>query len=512
MTWPIIGIGVAAVAAGSAFAGTQYASRASIGEVIPAHGAAVRTATPEIAFATTNVDKLSDVRVTINGKDRTDLVARDGDGRLVVRTDSLKDGKYHVDARVATRNLFARTVSQQWDFAVDTTAPKLKLTTPGSTGAVNKRKLPVTGRTEPGSTVTVRWPGGARTVTSRANGTFTAPATLREGPSKLTIVAKDRAGNVTRSARNVTVDTKPPKLTTAKLPAKMTETDTPLITGEIANQDPATATIGAVINGRTIKPTRSDTSAEGTSTPTVSVTGNTFTMSVGELPQGKNTVTVFVDDAAGNRAKTTSTVIVDSTEEFGGKNLVAGARGEDVKSLQTALKDRGFKKLRATGVYDPATVKAVRRYQELHKISPSGIFGKNTRTKFVGKIVVTLSKFRLQLYRDGKVVKTYKVAIGQPGHPTPTGDYTVIDKQVDPAWFPPDSPWAEGLGVVPPGPGNPLGTRWIGTSAPAVGIHGTYEPNSVGTAASHGCIRMKIPEVEELYEQVSLGMPVTFRP
>lgn len=257
-TWPIIGVGAVALAAGTAFAGTQYTSRASIGSVEPAPGAAVRTAKPEIAFETSNVDRLSDVRVTINGKDRTDLVARDGNGRLVVRTVSLKEGRHTVDARIATRNLFARNVSQQWEFEVDTTAPPLKLNVPEVGGAVNERAVPVNGRTEPGSTVTIRWPGGTRTVKSRPNGVFATKAPLKEGPAKLTIVAKDRAGNTTRAVRAFTVDTKAPGLSVADVPTKMTETDTPLFTGEITDDDPAATTIGVIVNGRAITPVRSD--------------------------------------------------------------------------------------------------------------------------------------------------------------------------------------------------------------------------------------------------------------
>ena len=78
----------------------------------------------------------------------------------------------------------------------------------------------------------------------------------------------------------------------------------------------------------------------------------------------------------------------------------------------------------------------------------------------------------------------------------------------DPTWIPPDSPWAKGLEPIPAGPGNPLGTRWIGTSAPGVGIHGTPSDWSIGTHASHGCIRMHIWQVEQLYEYVKVGMPV----
>jgi lipoprotein-anchoring transpeptidase ErfK/SrfK len=103
---------------------------------------------------------------------------------------------------------------------------------------------------------------------------------------------------------------------------------------------------------------------------------------------------------------------------------------------------------------------------------------------------------------------TFGVAIGMPGHETPTGSFHVVDKRKNPTWLPPDSPWAKGLGPIPPGPGNPLGTRWIGTSAPGVGIHGTPADWSIGSAASHGCLRMHIPEVETLYEDVVVGMPV----
>lgn len=512
LTWPVIGVGVAALAAGTAFAGTQYGSRASIGTVEPAPGTAVRTTKPEIAFQTSNVDRLSDVKVTINGRDRTDLVARDGDGRLVVRTAGLKDGRHTVDARISTRNLFARNVSQQWDFEIDTTAPPLRIARPAQRKPVNRRSVPVTGTTEPGSTVTIRWPGGTRTGTSRANGAFATTVPLKEGTTRLTITSRDRAGNTTRTVRAVTVDTTAPAMTVGKVPATMTETDTPLFSGEIPGKDPAATTITATVNGRTITPVRSDQGAEGSAEPTVSFTENRFQLSVGTLPQGRNTVVIAATDPAGNRTQKKHAILVDSTEEFGAKDMREGATGEDVKALQQGLVDRGFTRVRVTGTYDARTTRGVRRYQAVHKMSQNGIFGPRTREAYLGKIVVTLSKYRLQLFRDGKVVKTYKVAIGAPGYPTPTGSYHVVNKQVDPAWFPPDSPWAKGLGPIPPGPGNPLGTRWIGTSAPAIGIHGTYASGSIGTAASHGCVRMHIPEVEELYDEVAVGMPVIFNP
>ncbi len=123
-------------------------------------------------------------------------------------------------------------------------------------------------------------------------------------------------------------------------------------------------------------------------------------------------------------------------------------------------------------------------------------------------VVVDLGDLRLYLYRDGKLIKSYSVATGQAAYPTPTGSYVVTSKQMNPTWFPPNSDWAKDAEPIPPGIDNPLGTRWIGTSAPGVGIHGTPDDSSIGSYASHGCIRMHIWEVEQLYEYVVIGLPV----
>jgi len=86
-------------------------------------------------------------------------------------------------------------------------------------------------------------------------------------------------------------------------------------------------------------------------------------------------------------------------------------------------------------------------------------------------------------------------------------------KEKNPWWYPPtQDAWAKGLQPVPPGPGNPLGTRWMGLSAPGVGIHGTDEPWSIGHSESHGCIRMQVPDAEWLYKRVRVGTPVFIIP
>lgn len=129
--------------------------------------------------------------------------------------------------------------------------------------------------------------------------------------------------------------------------------------------------------------------------------------------------------------------------------------------------------------------------------------------KYPVYITVDRGNFQLRLWKNLKLVHTYTIAVGQQGLETPAGTYTIDDKQVNPSWHVPDSPWAGSLAgqVIPPGPDDPIKARWMGFFNGA-GIHGTDEVSSLGTAASHGCIRMAIPDVIALYDQVPLGTPI----
>jgi lipoprotein-anchoring transpeptidase ErfK/SrfK len=117
--------------------------------------------------------------------------------------------------------------------------------------------------------------------------------------------------------------------------------------------------------------------------------------------------------------------------------------------------------------------------------------------------------FTLRLWKDLKLAKTYTVAVGQEGLETPEGLYEIQEKEENPTWHVPESDWAGSLAGqdIPPGPSNPIKARWMGIYEGA-GIHGTEETYSLGSAASHGCVRMAIPEVEELYDQVEVGTPI----
>jgi hypothetical protein len=124
-------------------------------------------------------------------------------------------------------------------------------------------------------------------------------------------------------------------------------------------------------------------------------------------------------------------------------------------------------------------------------------------------LVVDRTLHRVSLYsKRGVKLKMLGVAVGQSRYPTPLGRFEVVTKQRNPWWYPPNSAWAAGEQPVPPGPGNPLGTRWMGLSAPGVGLHGTPDAASVGYSASHGCIRMRIPDAEWLFVHVRVGSPV----
>jgi lipoprotein-anchoring transpeptidase ErfK/SrfK len=125
-------------------------------------------------------------------------------------------------------------------------------------------------------------------------------------------------------------------------------------------------------------------------------------------------------------------------------------------------------------------------------------------------VIINRGAFQLTLYKRLKMQKTFRIAVGQVGLETPAGLYNIQNKAVNPAWHVPNSDWAGDLaGKVIAGddPSNPIKARWLGIFDGA-GIHGTDADSSIGTAASHGCIRMRIPDVIELYDEVPVGAPV----
>jgi lipoprotein-anchoring transpeptidase ErfK/SrfK len=114
------------------------------------------------------------------------------------------------------------------------------------------------------------------------------------------------------------------------------------------------------------------------------------------------------------------------------------------------------------------------------------------------KIVVSIPDRKLAVLEAGRVVKIFPTAVGAPKSPSPTGSYTIVLRLTDPTWY--------GKGkIVPPGKSSPIGTRWLGLSVKGYGIHGTNNPNSIGRNASHGCIRLRNQDIEQLFGMVSVG-------
>jgi lipoprotein-anchoring transpeptidase ErfK/SrfK len=114
------------------------------------------------------------------------------------------------------------------------------------------------------------------------------------------------------------------------------------------------------------------------------------------------------------------------------------------------------------------------------------------------RIVVSIPDRKLALIEDGRVVKVYPTAVGRATSPTPGGTFTIVQRISNPAWYAPGK-------VIAPGTSNPLGTRWLGLSRKSYGIHGTNEPRSIGRNASHGCVRMRNRDVEDLFARVAVG-------
>jgi lipoprotein-anchoring transpeptidase ErfK/SrfK len=170
------------------------------------------------------------------------------------------------------------------------------------------------------------------------------------------------------------------------------------------------------------------------------------------------------------------------------------------------LKRERVAQLIRTALLDPNANHQVSAYTS--KIQPAETTAA-VRKKYSTVLVANRSAFKLTLYKNMKVSKVYGISVGKAGHDTPAGQYTIGNKAENPSWHVPNSAWAGSLAgtVVPPGPSNPIKARWMGIYD-GVGIHGTSDDASIGTNASHGCLRMHVPDVIELFDKVPVGTPI----
>ena len=170
-------------------------------------------------------------------------------------------------------------------------------------------------------------------------------------------------------------------------------------------------------------------------------------------------------------------------------------------------KDKLLRKQIVKALTDPRADRALRAQR---RTTAARITAKDLRRIYGTIITIDKAHFRLRLFKHLRISKSYGVAVGQPAYPTPSGRFSITNKAVNPTWSAPNSPWAGAYAneTVPGGSAqNPLKARWMGI-VNGVGIHGTGEPGSIGSRASHGCIRMTVPDVIDLYPRVPVGTPV----
>jgi lipoprotein-anchoring transpeptidase ErfK/SrfK len=221
-----------------------------------------------------------------------------------------------------------------------------------------------------------------------------------------------------------------------------------------------------------------------------------------KLSHSKRAVKAWVAGVAAKVAKAPRDATVKITLTHIYRKRAAHGRALDqaavAKAIDAALDD---------GVTAPRTLHA-----KLKKTSPA-VNANDLVKKYNTVITVDRAHFKLRLFKNLKFKKAYGVAVGQPAYPTPTGLYAIQNKQVDPTWSVPNSPWAgelQGTTVEGGSAANPLKSRWMGI-VNGVGIHGTGEDYSIGSAASHGCIRMHVPDVKDLFSRTPVGTPVLIK-
>jgi lipoprotein-anchoring transpeptidase ErfK/SrfK len=477
----------------AALAAWQVLAVPRVSAVTPGPDSYVKNPALTVVLNVKGLPKLKSVRVTFDGDDVTGKATRNGD-ELTFTTGKLSDGSHSVAFAATSSNLFRHEVRKDWRFTVDTSIPTLELAGSADEGRINTSPATFSGTTEPYSTVTVSGAGVRANGQADASGKYMVSANLPDGPSDVTITTADRAGNATTKRLNVYVDAIPPTLKTTKL-AKTVRNSGLKIRIKALDQ----------IGEAKLKLLLDGTAREYEGLPSRAV------FAVKNLAQGRHTVVITASDKGGNVVTDKQTFVINSTEHFGNAVMWPGARGKDVKDLQRRLAAAGVFDGPKNGVYDKRTVTGVEKFQAKYGLPVDGLIGAMALNALSGQIVVDLGDLHIYLYRDGKLVRSYPIAAGQPAYPTPTGTYAVVNMQMDPTWLPPNSDWAKDAVPIPPGPDNPLGTRWIGTSAPGIGIHGTPDDASIGSYASHGCIRMHIPDVEDLYARVVVGMPVIIR-
>jgi lipoprotein-anchoring transpeptidase ErfK/SrfK len=500
--WPVFAL-VAIAAAMGIFLLVQDAGSVSLGAISPAPDSALNTRPFAVSCELSNfVPGKGSVVLSVDGQalPAAGLTLRAGGVQAQL---TLPDGEHTLALTYESGNLFSRHLSRSWRFSVDTKAPTVTVASPSTFPVLSARSSDIALRLSEAATVSLSLDGVSVAAGPAGAAADSAKATLvaDEGPHVLVAGVTDAAGNVTTQRWDLIVDYQAPKLSVVDVPDAeiWNDANSAAVGVEVTDSFPDQVTVAATLDGAAVA-LREGSATEG---------ARQLSFDTGTLAEGTHDLSVSAADKAGHVTTFERSFLVDTSSVFGARTLKTGAQGEDVKQLQRILKIKKVYAGDPTGTLDESTAAAVAAFNSQHGLAGGEVVTRQTLKYLLGYVHIDISERKLYLYGgDDKLIKTYGVAVGMAAHPTPVGVFRIISKQKNPTWNPPDSAWAAGMGPVPPGPGNPLGTRWMGINSPGIGMHGTPAPSSIGTAASHGCIRMRIPDAEDLFDRVFVGTPV----
>jgi lipoprotein-anchoring transpeptidase ErfK/SrfK len=519
--WPVVAGLVVAIAVG-VFLAVEGSRAVTLDAISPADGSMLSARPVTISCSLSHLAPGDGtLTLTVDGQSvpASALQVKQG---LVQASVPLGEGQHTASLVYRSSNLFSRHLQRMWSFGVDTTAPAVTVSAPKAFPLFNARSTDLALALTEVANVALTLDGGPVPVDASGapQGPVKATVVADEGVHVLALTATDAAGNVTTQQWDLRVDFLAPVLGVEGLPAEDVWNAENSAAGILTVDDrfPESLQVSATLDGTGLKledkglaSSGSATSTTGGVTPTGAATPqeHAYAFLTGTLAEGTHQIQLSATDLAGHVTTLTRDFLVDTTGTFGQRALKTGAIGADVTQLQRILAKKGTYAGKPDGQFGPATAAAVQAFNAQHGLDGGQMVTADTLKYLLGSIRIDLSDRRLYLYGgDGKVVKTYRVAVGMAKYPTPTGTLRIVKKEVDPTWDPPNSDWAAGMGPIPPGPGNPLGTRWMGLNSPGIGIHGTYASSSIGTAASHGCIRMLVHEAEDLFDRVFVGTPV----
>ena len=473
-------------------------------------------------------------------------------GQAVGQADTLVDGDHIFSLNIGTYD-------ERWLINIDTEAPKVTISHPVEGYRSNKKQITLQGTTEPLAVVTAKIGDQTKTTQANQKGWFSLIVPTHKGKCLVEWEAHDAAMNSTKGSREFICDFDPPVLNPTIIQPPCTKAGQQFDQIEIAPKTPYTILISKNLKLKInasdeasgiakldiyideslresqdyTKPNPAELQVEklAANAEAGNETSNTeqlaknlqnsasttaqeaaqekksveYSYKLPVLFEGTHVVTVVATDTFGLSTKRSITFGLDTTETYGQAPMGLGAVGKDVSELQRRLVARGYLKEGYTdGKYDQKTRQAVIQLQKEANLGQDGIAGAMVTSALDTRIYVNLSQYDIVVVDAANNRHYYHVAIGVDEHPTPTGTYYIIDMVKNPTWLPPNSEWAKDAKPVDPGADNPLGTRWIGIGN-AIGFHGTPYPWTVSTKSSHGCMRMAIPDIEDMYERVNVG-------